>query len=344
MPATALEPAQTSIAMQRAALIYNPASGQSPGKRAARIAQAVAVLKNAGVAVDTIATESPASAARQARQAVGAGCDAILACGGDGTAHEILQGLIDLPNVALGVIPMGTANALASDLGIPSAAPRAAKALLHAVRVRVPVGRVFYCDADGQEQSRYFVVAAGVGVDAHFFSRLDSKMKQRFGYAAYLVEALRLWATHPFPLFRASVLDPSGTMRSVEASQLLSVRISNFGGLVQDLVPGAALSNRHLRVIAIKTQSRLRYLRFMVAVWFRRHKYDNTIERIKTSVVTCEDLTGAGERTCIEADGEFLGALPARIEVVPDALTLLVPAAVAGRFSPKGPGSSAPKI
>ena len=122
----------------------------------------------------------------------------------------------------------------------------------------------------------------------------------------------------------------------MDVSQLLAVRISNFGGLVQDLVPGAALSNRHLRVIAIQTQSRLRYLRFMVAVWFRQHDYGKTIELIKTATVTCEELPEAASRTpalqtFVEADGELLGMLPARIEVLPDALTLLVPAAALAR-------------
>jgi len=338
MSAITLEPVQTSIAIQRAALIYNPASGQQPGKRAARIAQAVAVLQAAGVVVETIATTSPESAAVQAQQAVRDGCDTVIACGGDGTAHEVLQGLVGRRDVALGVIPMGTANALAADLGIPSAAGKAAKALLNAVPVRVPVGRMFYRDAHGAERSRYFIVAAGVGVDAHFFSRLDSKLKQRFGYAAYLMEALRLWATHDFPMFRASVQEVDGATRSVEASQLLAVRISNFGGLVQDLVPGAALSNRSLRVIAIKTQSRLRYLQFMVAVWFRQHGYDDTIERIKTSAVTYEELPDTNVTTFVEADGELLGTLPARCEVVPDALTILVPSVIAARFAPKVKG------
>jgi YegS/Rv2252/BmrU family lipid kinase len=334
MLATTLEPVHTPVAIRRAALIYNPASGQRPQKRAARIAQAIAVLKDAGVAVETIATESPESASDQARQAVREGCDTILACGGDGTAHEVLQGLVGLKDVALGVIPMGTANALASDLGIPSASAKAARTLLDAAPVRVPVGRIFYRGADGVERSRYFIVAAGVGVDAHFFSRLDSKLKQRFGYAAYLMEALRLWATHSFPMFRASVEESAaGGMRSMEASQLLAVRISNFGGMVQDLVPGAALTNRHLRVIAIKTQSRPHYLRFMVAVWLRMHNYGRTIELIKTAAVACEELPNATTKTFVEADGELLGALPARIETVPDALTLLVPAKSLRRFS-----------
>lgn len=325
-----LEPVQPSIAMHRAALIYNPASGQRPKKRAARIAQAIRVLDAAGIEVETIATTSPESAAQQARHAVSEGYDTILACGGDGTVHEVMQGLVGLPNVALGVIPMGTANALASDLGVPFSSGKAARALLDAVPVRVPVGRIFYRDIYGAEHSRYFVVAAGVGVDAHFFSRLDSKLKRRFGYLAYLMQALHLWATHSFPMFRAH-FSGDGDVRTEDLSQLLAVRISNFGGAVHNLVPGAALHKQHLSAVAFGTSSRLRYLRFMVAVWCRCHSYRRPIELIEAKTIQCEELADA--QTYVEADGELLGTLPARIEVVPAALTLLVPARIAPRFA-----------
>ena len=333
MSATILQPTPALTAMRRVALIYNPASGQSSGGRAGRIAQAIAVLEKAGVEVQAIATHSPASAAAQAQQAVREGCDTILACGGDGTVHETLQGLVG-QSAALGVIPMGTANALASDLGISFSAAKAAKVLLEATPVRVSVGRVFYRDSDGNQRSRYFIVAAGVGVDAHFFSRLDSRLKRRFGYAAYLAEALRLWATHTFPTFSASVVESgSGHARTEEVSQLLAVRISNFGGLVQKLAPGASISNSNLHVIAIKTRSRLRYLRFMAAVMLRRHTFGKTIELIDTVRVECSELAGSAARTFVEADGELLGGLPVRIEIVPQALTLLIPPKALSRIT-----------
>jgi diacylglycerol kinase (ATP) len=312
--------------MRRVALIYNPASGQRPERRSALIADVVAVLQGAGIEVKTIATESPESAGAQAQEAVRRGCDTVLACGGDGTAHEVMQGLVG-GSAALGVIPMGTANALATDLGLPASPVKAAKMLLSAAPVRVSVGRVFYRDRAGKSCDRYFVVAAGVGVDGVFFSRLDSRLKQRLGYLLYLLEALRLAVTHTFPMFRASFFETgSDTPRSEEASQILAVRISNFGGLVHNLAPGAALGNDNLHVIAFKTRSRLRYLRFMVAVWFQRHTYSNTIELVDCSAVECSDLAGARERSFVEADGELLGTLPVRIEVVPQSLTLLIPA------------------
>ncbi len=311
--------------MRRVALIYNPASGQRLDKRSGRIADVVAVLREAGVEVEAIATESPESAGVQAQEAVRQGYDTILACGGDGTVHESLQKLVG-GTAALGVIPMGTANALATDLGMPSSAVKAVKALLTAVPERISVGRVFYRNSEGEERSRYFIVAAGIGPDALFLSRLDSGLKQRYGYALYIVEAFRVWATHSFPMFAASFVESgSSTPRVEEVSQLLAVRIANFGGLLNNLAPGAALVNSHLRAIAFKTQSRLHYLRFLLAVAFGRHKFSDRIELVKAVSVECRDLNGSKARLFVEADGELLGTLPVRIEVVHEALTLLVP-------------------
>lgn len=311
--------------MRKVALIYNPASGQRPERRTALIANVRAVFEGAGIDVQVIATESPESAGAQAQEAVREGYDTVIACGGDGTAHEVMQSLVG-GGAALGVIPMGTANALATDLGLPSSPVKAAKKLLSATPKRVSVGRVFYRDLADQSRSRYFVVAAGVGVDGVFFSRLDSRLKQKLGYLIYLLEALRLAVTHTFPMFRAAfVQNGNETPRSVEASQILAVRISNFGGLVHNLAPGAALGNDNLHVIAFKTRSRLRYLRFVVAVWFQRHGYSDTIELVDCSAVECHDLESSGVRSFVEADGELLGTLPVRIEVVPQSLTLLVP-------------------
>jgi len=232
------------------------------------------------------------------------------------------------------VIPMGTANALASDLGLPASARKAAKMLLTATPVRVSVGHVFYRGSDGDPRSRYFVVAAGIGADALFFSRLDSRLKQRLGYAVYLVEAFRMWATHSFPMFSASFMEVgSSAPRVEEVSQLLAVRVSTFGGLVNKLVPGAALSNDKLRVVAFKTRSRFRYLRFMLAVIFARHGYSPTIELVKAVSVECRDLEGTKTPTFVEADGELLGTLPVKIEVVSQALTLLIPPKMLSRGS-----------
>jgi diacylglycerol kinase (ATP) len=311
--------------MHRVALIHNPVSGQHPQRRAALIKRAVAVLHSAAMEVKVIPTESTESVEVQAQEAIREGCDTILVCGGDGTVHQVLQSVVGT-SAALGVIPMGTANALAADLGLPSSPEKAAKMLLAATPVRVPVGRVFYRDTEGAPRSRYFVVAAGVGADAFFFSRLDPRLKQRLGYTHYLIEVLRLWATHSFPTFAASFMETSAPVPRVEkVSQLLAVRISNFGGMVRKLVPGAAIDKNDLEVIAFKTRSRLRYLRFIAAVWFGRHTYSSTIELVECVTVECRDLEHSTAPSFVEADGEVLGTLPVRMDVVPQALTLLMP-------------------
>jgi YegS/Rv2252/BmrU family lipid kinase len=311
--------------MQRVALIYNPASGQYSARRAAAVQNALATLRAAGVSAEIFESTTPEGATARAQEAIRQGCDAVLACGGDGTVHAILQTLVGSP-VALGVIPLGTANALAADLGLIGSPASVAEMLLRAVPVQVPVGRIHFQNGDGNTVSRYFIVAAGIGADAQLMYRLDARLKRRFGYALYLVEAFRVWATSPFPLFEATfTTNGSDSVRVVEASQLLAVRIRSFGGVLRELAPGATLRNGSLRLLAFKTRSRFRFMRFLLAVLFRRHTFTGQIELLDVSSVECRARRGSTARLYVEADGEVLGSLPVRIEVVPQALTLLIP-------------------
>lgn len=195
-------------AMRRAALIYNPASGQYSAGRKSAIQDVMSVLRQAGIAAEAFETGAPGSAMALAEEAVRAGFDTILACGGDGTVHEIVQSLVGT-DVALGVVPLGTANALAADLGLIASPPKVARTLLDAVPARVSVGRIHYSDSTGKPGSRYFIVAAGIGADALLMSRLDARLKRRLGYVLYLIEAFRIWATSSFPSLRRFCL-PTG--------------------------------------------------------------------------------------------------------------------------------------
>ena len=95
--------------MRRVALIYNPASGQHFYRRSTAIDKALAILREAGVEAEALQTFAPNSAGALAEQAVSRGCDTVIACGGDGTVHEVLQSLVGT-TVALGVVPLGTAG------------------------------------------------------------------------------------------------------------------------------------------------------------------------------------------------------------------------------------------
>jgi YegS/Rv2252/BmrU family lipid kinase len=309
--------------MRSVALIYNPASGQYSARRAAVVQGVLAVLHQAGVEAEAFETNAPGSAGSYAQQAMRRGCDTILACGGDGTVHEILQCLVGTP-VALGVVPLGTANALAQNLGMGSSPVEAVRYLLAATPVKVPVGRIFYCDNAGTEHSRYFTVAAGVGADALLMSRLDARLKRRFGYILYLVEGLRVWATHSFPLFEAAfTFNGSGSRRVEQVSQLLAVRVRSFGGALGKLAPGATLREGTLRLVAFKTRSRLDYLRFLLAAMAGRQTFSRAVELLEVASVKCSALDGLC--VYVEADGELLGELPVRIEIAPQNLTLLIP-------------------
>jgi len=311
--------------MRRVALIYNPASGQHSRNRRGAIDEALAALRAAGIEAEALQTLAPGSAGKLAEDAICRGCDTILACGGDGTVHEVLQSLVGT-EIALGVVPLGTANALAANLGLKTTPARAVRKLLQAVPVRISVGSISYHDQAGAARSRYFTVTAGVGADALLLSRLDSGLKRRLGYLLYLIEGFRVWVTYSFPLFEAVFEEPlSAKPRVEEISQLLAVRIRDFGGALRNFAPGATLHNNGLRLVAFKTRSRLAYFRFLIAVIFGRHTFSQTIELLDAVSVECRPRNGSSASVFAEADGEVLGNLPVRIEIVPDAVTLLIP-------------------
>ncbi len=314
--------------MRRVALIYNPASGQYSARRGAAVSEILGVFREAGIEVEAFETGAPGSAMALAERAVRGGCDAIVACGGDGTVHEVVQSLVGT-GVALGVVPLGTANALASDLGLIARPAKAARMLLDAAPARVSVGRIHYQDSTGNPAARYFIVAAGIGADALLMSRLDTRLKRRLGYVLYLIEAFRIWATSSFPLFEAALpANGNGDGRVVEVSQLLAVRVRSFGGVLRTLAPGASLRNGSLSLLAFKTQSRLRYLSFLLAAIAGRHTFNGVVELLDTPSIECRAHHGNADPLFVEADGEVLGSLPVRLEVVPHSLTLLIPPGV----------------
>ena len=311
--------------MRRVALIYNPASGQRSRKHRAAIDKALAVLRDAGIEAEALETLAPGSAGIQVEEAMRRGCDTIIACGGDGTVHEILQSLVGT-TVALGVVPLGTANAMAANLSLHTSPAKAVCKMLAALPVRFSVGLISYRDDSGATRSRYFTVAAGVGADALFISRLNPALKRRLGYLLYIIEGFRVWATHSFPLFEAVFVEPASPQPRVEIiSQLLAVRIRNFGGVLNNFIPGATLHNDALRLVAFKTRSRLRYFRFLLGALFGRASFTGKIEVLDAVSVVCRPRDDSSPRGFAEADGEFLGHLPVRIEIVPQAVYLLIP-------------------
>lgn len=313
------------VLMRNVALIYNPASGQNSWRRSQVVAEALAVLRAAGITAEAFETQAPGSATEYVDQAIARGCDTILACGGDGTVHEVLQRLVGT-EIALGVVPLGTANVLAQALGLGTSAVKAVCMLLAARPLAVPVGRIHFRDRSGAACTRYFTVAAGIGADALLMARMDAKLKRRLGYLLYVIEGFRVWATGPFPLFHARLQQNGASEpRLEEVSQILAVRVRSFSGALGVLTPGSSLRGGELRLLAFKTRSRWRYLRFLLATLAGRQTFSDAIELLNADSVDCLPRNGSSAEVHAEADGEWLGWLPARLEIAPLTLTLLVP-------------------
>jgi diacylglycerol kinase (ATP) len=321
--------------MRKAALLYNPDSGGSK-KRLRELESALAVLRRGGVESELIASQSRNHAGEAARQAIASGCDTVFACGGDGTIHNIAQVLVN-SSVGLAILPMGTANALAHDLGIPLNATAAAETAIHGKSRRIALGRVEYCDLQGKPGARYFIIGAGIGVDAHLFYKLHTGTKQRMGMMAYYAKAWNLWFTYQMARFEAEyIVNGSNETRHAEVTELMSVRIRNFGGMVQELAPGASLDRDDMRLVFCHTSSRLAYLAYVTRGLLRRQWKIPGIDLAHCTKVSCQYRRTSSvsddpqkiddqQKIYVEADGELLGTLPAKITVVPNALTLLTP-------------------
>lgn len=312
--------------MRKAAVFYNPLSGRRRERRVAEVEAAARVLREAGVEAFLAPTRGAAESGEQAREAIASGCDTILACGGDGTVHDLLQGVAG-SEAALGIIPLGTANALAHDLLLPRGAASAARAMLTASLRRVSIGQVSYIAFDRRPASRYFIVAAGVGVDAHLFYALNPLVKSRLGMAAYYVKATRLWLTHPLENFEVEI-GQNGATQTLLVSQLLAVRIRNFGGVLRELAPGASLDRDDLRLVLFRTRSRIAYLRYVTRGLLARPWTIPGIELMHSKTVVCRGVLSKPKpdsRIFVEADGELLGTIPAEISIAPMQVNLLVP-------------------
>lgn len=318
--------------MRKAALLNNPDSGGRREKRQAELQSVLTLLRGTGIEVELMLPHSAAEAQEQTKDAIARGCDTVFAGGGDGTIHNIVQVLANTP-VALAILPLGTANALAHDLALPRNVLRAAQAVLQPVRRRIALGRIQHRDFLGNTASRFFVVAAGVGVDAHLFYKLHTGTKQHMGMAAYYAKAWHLWFTHPMTRFHVQFSETdSNESRKADVTELLAVRIRNFGGVLQELAPGASLERNDMRLILCRTSSRLAYLRYVTRGFLRRSWSIQGIELAYADQVSCahsqESSSYAGalqSKIYVEADGELVGTLPAEITMVPDALTLLAP-------------------
>lgn len=310
--------------MRRAALIFNPHAGRRNRSRLAELQSAIALLRANDIDAEIISTHDAGTAGSQALEAANLGAEFIFACGGDGTLHEIIQGLAFHPSATVGIIPLGSANALARHLGLSFNASDAVRQQLTFIPRTVPLGRVT-CETPAGPRSRYFAVMAGAGPDGALVYRMLAGGKHRLGRSIYYVRAARLFLASRFSTFHVAVQLHGGTSFERDAVSAMAIRVGDLGGLFSPLVRGASPVDETLRLALTQPPSHLALPAWFAATWARLDRWNPYTQHLNVTSFTCS--AGLRQRIHVQADGEWIGTTPMHIEIVPNALTLLTPSA-----------------
>jgi diacylglycerol kinase (ATP) len=291
----------------RAALIFNPAARRMQAERGRLLQRVLSGLTTEGLQVQVTPTSGPGDATRLAREAVAARCDVLVACGGDGTVNEVVGGLAG-SDVPLLVIPGGTSNVLAREIGL-SRDLLAGAGLLHkgAIR-RISLGRA---------GDRRFVLMAGIGVDAGIVAASDSRIKRFLGEGAFWLAGFQQLAKYHFSPFDL-VVDG----KSYRGTFALISKVKNYGGPFQ-LTPQANLFSNQFAICLFQSEVRWRYLHYLSRVARGKHMSLPDVLMLKGRTIEAAGST----KIHVQVDGELLGTLPQTISIQDNALSLIVPRA-----------------
>jgi diacylglycerol kinase (ATP) len=303
-----------------AVIIYNPTSGRNRSRRLHAIEEAAKILQASGIDARLLPTTCAGSATELARDAAQNNCGMVVVCGGDGTINEVVNGIADT-GTPLAILPAGTANILAKELGIPWNIPAAARLIARGKLARVALGLAQWSAPEKQGPAvptqRYFLCVSGAGPDGAIVHGIDLAHKSRVGILAYWLEGLRQFFTYPFPLF--TVASPEKT---VTASLIVVGRTKYYGGPFRITV-GASLFEDKFELVAYTRRSRLGVVSCLPAIWLGCLRRVKGIEMWKTARFACRSVDSA--EILSQLDGEPASALPIEFSIVPDALTLVLP-------------------
>jgi YegS/Rv2252/BmrU family lipid kinase len=241
-------------ATKRAALVVNPIKVDD---RASFIDAVERAMRSHGWREPLWFDTTPEDPGRsQARRAVDAGADIVLACGGDGTVTECAEGVADRV-VPLGILPLGTGNLLARNVGLPAHWPEALSVALTGVDHPLDSGIV---------NGRSFVVMAGLGLDARMLNDTSEPLKRRLGWVAYVVAALRHVRDRPM---RITVVADGGRPARMRASAVI---IGNVGWLRGGLplMPDARPDDGYLDAVVLTARGLAGWLALIAQVVTRR--------------------------------------------------------------------------
>lgn len=219
--------------------------------------------------------------------------------------NEVVNGMLH-SNVPLGILPAGTANVLSMELGLGARLDRAITRLAASVERRIAVGKL----VNGSE--RYFLAMGGAGLDARIVYDLDPTLKAMTGKLAYWLGGFG-HVTQPVQNFDVRI---NGDR--YRCGFALVSRVRNYGGDLE-IASGASLLNDDFEVVLFEGSNPLRYLGYMTGVGLRQVQRMPGVHTVRARHI---ELSGDAH---VQIDGEYAGRLPARFEIVPDALTILAP-------------------
>ncbi len=305
---------------RRLLVIHNPVAGRRRRKRFRAVRD---LLERDGAALDLRATQAPGDATRIARGIEPGEADLVVAAGGDGTINEVVNGLVAGSRPApapLAIVPLGTSNVLAAEIGLGTSPAAAARAIRENATVRISLGRIAERE---RPEGRAFLLMAGAGIDAHAVAGVDPALKRRFAQGAYLWAGLR------------AVLASSGLSYRVEvdgahyrAASVVVAKASRYGGPFV-VAPRARLDAPRFEVCLLERAGLWAVaLTGMALVLGRLERAPGFIsvlgERVRIASVT-SDGGESGEPEPVQCDGDDAVRLPVEIAVVPNALDLVVP-------------------
>lgn len=293
--------------MAKALVILNPAAGQIAHEA---VREALGRwLAPAGIDCQIHETQRGTAFGDVVRERLHDGFDLVVAVGGDGTVSAVIDGLAGAA-IPLGIIPTGTANLIARELAIPLGVDEAA-----ALIARAPLARRIDAMRIG---GRVYVLIAGVGISASVARGTTRRNKSRFGLIAYLGAAILR-----SPEFKPRHLEVTvdGT---AEKHHAVEVAVANCGILAHMIFPKGPeihVDDGHLDVWILGTKTLLDYPRYIFRIITGRP----AIPRARFFKATRSIVIESDAPLPVQADGDIIGTTPVEIEVLPGALSVIVP-------------------
>ena len=306
--------------LHNALLIHNPNAGGGGNARRNKLDEARRILESRGIRADLQETTGPGEATEIAKRATTDGRQLVIACGGDGTINEVVNGLANSQNghrVPLALLPAGTANVLAKELELSWDIPKAAEQLARGEVREIALGLA--TPLEQPEKARYFLSVAGAGPDGRITYAVDLELKARFGILAYWWQGAREVINYKFHHFRVT-----GEGQSREVSLVIVGRTKHYGGPFK-ITTEADLFEDQFEFLGLTTQSGLKYLSYLPTLWLGDLRKEEGVYFWKSDRLVCEAIDN--NPIYAQVDGEPLARLPVEFRIVPRALRLLVPGA-----------------